>query len=973
MLRILFVVQLLLTLSVSFAWAQPERDVSFVGIPAVVNYSRIDYQAGTQNWAIGQNTAGLMYFGNNKGLLEYDGSAWKLTPLPNRTILRSFCFEEGRRIYVGGQSEFGYFDYRPDGHLSFSSLSHLVPAAFEDFEDVWKVFKREDKVYFCAERAVYVWDGSKMEVLEAEGGRFENFFETEQGLFFQDRTNGLVACAGYELQAVHESRVLDNDRIVAVLPFAKDSTLIVSATKGIFIWTKGSMVPWNSPMSQFSKDHQAYCAIALSNGHYAIGSSQNGLAIGSRTGAITSHLNLEKGLKNNTVLSLYQDAQDNVWMGLDNGIAYAAMRSPFSSIGVESGLEGTGYAAIVQDGYLFLGTNHGLYKAPWSTDRSDAPLAFETVPGGVGQIWNINALSNSTVVSQHKGAGYLRRGKLEMFSQRQGAWKFMELKAFPGYAIEGTYNGLVLYREKINRPGEWEMVRKLEGFSESSRVFEEDELGDLWVSHAYKGVYRIRLASDAQSIDSITPYTSEDVLPAPLFLNVSKVRNELIFTTPVGIFYFDYDQEEFRIHEEFKEIFGENRNVHRLIEDQIGNIWFSIDEEFGVLRVDERGVFNKLERAYFNQVQEWLVDGFEHVYAYDEKNVFIGTENGFVHFNPAARPAADFPFDLMIKTVSLTTMGDSVVFASVFDGESPDNTQFPHRMNDFRFAFTAPYFEENSKLVFRFKLDGFDKEWSDWSDRTEKEYTNLSHGKYTFAVQARNAYGTKSKQATYAFEILPPWYATMFAKLVFVLLIVVGIILLFVYVSRREKKKTEIFKQQQSQKLAEKEEEYKQEVKKSEEAVVMLRNEKLEADINHKTSQLASATMHLVHKSETLTKLKSELTKVQEEAPAELKRKIRQIARTIDEDIQLDNNWEQFELYFDQVHENFFKRLRQNFPQLTPKDQKLCAYLRMNLSTKEIAPLLNISVRGVEISRYRVRKKLGIDGDVNLVEFIMDV
>ena len=131
--------------------------------------------------------------------------------------------------------------------------------------------------------------------------------------------------------------------------------------------------------------------------------------------------------------------------------------------------------------------------------------------------------------------------------------------------------------------------------------------------------------------------------------------------------------------------------------------------------------------------------------------------------------------------------------------------------------------------------------------------------------------------------------------------------------------------------------------------------------------------MHLVQKTEILNKIKNDLINIGSEGPEEIKKKIKQITRAIESDIQLDDSWAQFETYFDQVHENFFKRLREKFPKLTPKDQKLCAYLRMNLSTKEIAPLLNISVRGVEISRYRLRKKLVIESEVNLVAFIMEV
>jgi DNA-binding CsgD family transcriptional regulator len=223
------------------------------------------------------------------------------------------------------------------------------------------------------------------------------------------------------------------------------------------------------------------------------------------------------------------------------------------------------------------------------------------------------------------------------------------------------------------------------------------------------------------------------------------------------------------------------------------------------------------------------------------------------------------------------------------------------------------------------------------------------------------------------FKIRPPWWASIAVRVVYSALLILVVLLFIRYVDLREKRKTQAFQREQLQRVEEQQAEFRKEVEKSESELIALRNEKLRADINHKTSQLASATMHLVQKSEILMKLRGDLEQLAKVAPENIRQQIVGLRRTIEDDIQLDNNWDQFELYFDQVHENFFKRLRQQYPQLTPKDQKLCAYLRMNLSTKEIAPLLNISVRGVEISRYRVRKKFGLDGDTNLVEFIMDV
>jgi DNA-binding CsgD family transcriptional regulator len=160
--------------------------------------------------------------------------------------------------------------------------------------------------------------------------------------------------------------------------------------------------------------------------------------------------------------------------------------------------------------------------------------------------------------------------------------------------------------------------------------------------------------------------------------------------------------------------------------------------------------------------------------------------------------------------------------------------------------------------------------------------------------------------------------------------------------------------------------------KKSAEEIMHLRNEKLQSEISHKNKELATSTMHLIHKGEMLIGLKKELELIKKDKSNNLKI-VDQLIKKIDQDIAQDGEWEQFEIHFDQVHENFLKKLRQNFPELTPKDLKLCAYLRMNLASKEIAPLLNISIRGVEISRYRLRKKLRLDHDKNLVDFMMNL
>ncbi len=966
----------LLILCQSVAYAQFQR----IGSPSINNFSRSEYQAGTQNWAIAQEENGIIYFGNNKGLLEFDGTNWQVFALPNRTIVRSFTFDQRGRLYLGGQNEMGYMEPDEQGKRTYTSLNPLLPKELQSFEDIWDIFIQDQGIYFCSQKAIFLLQNGKIKVIRPRSGRFENFFELGDKIYLQDKQFGLFELIEDQLHPVPGGDRFGDQRIVALLPHNQQNALLFTVSEGLFLMSPTGISSWLTASSDFLTSYLAYCAIELTDGSYAIGTSQNGMLLMDRQGVPIMHLNQNKGLQNNTVLSICQDKQQNLWLGLDNGIDYAEINSPFSIIHSEMGIEGTGYASRIHDGNLYLGTNQGLFYTDWQNNNDPLNLPqFKPVPNTLGQVWNINSLGNRLVLGQHKGAAYIANANAQSFSTIQGAWKFMALESRPNYAIEGTYTGLVLY-ENLNRDpdpeakADWTLVRKLEGFNESVRVFEEDEAGNIWVSHPYKGLFKIELSADLQSIKNIRFYNAQQGLPSDPFINVTKIRNELIFTTPHGVFRYEKENDHFVKHEDFNKILGEDRNVHRLLEDKMGNIWFSVDADFGVLRIKEKGVFNQLEVEYFNHLQEDLVDGFEHVYVYDKDNVFIGTEKGFVHYNPSLHKKNDFPFRTLLRKVTSITHSDSVVYGGNLGGlESPKALTFPDKMNDFRFAFSAPYYEKPNHLQYQFMLEGFEDTWSEWTPKTEKEYTNLIAGNYQFKVQARNAYGEVSAPEIFSFRVLPPWYSNVYAKSAYFVLAIFSLFGLIRYISRREKKKTEAFKLEQTQKLERKEAEFKEEVKKSEGEIIKLRNEKLQTDIKHKNSQLASATMHLVQKSEIMMKIKSDLQNLLADAPKEFKKKVEQISKTIEADIRLDNNWEQFEQHFDQVHEDFFKRLRQRFPDLTPKDQKLSAYLRMNLSTKEIAPLLNISVRGVEISRYRLRKKLQLDQEVNLVAFIMDI
>lgn len=958
-----------------------EAQIPHYGYPSVANYAKSDYDGGTQNWAAVQDGRGVVYFGNNKGVLEFDGVRWNAYPLPNRTIVRSLAIDEAGRIYVGGQDELGYLEEGGLGEPRYVSLIEYIPKAYRSFEDVWRVFPIGEGVFFCTQRTIFLWKAGKMLPIEP-AGRFDGFFELGGRVYVRDTEQGLCFWNGQELELVPDGAPFKDILIVAILPYQEGQALVATSENGLFLMDDGSIRPWKAAVSTFLEEYRVFCAARLSGGLYALGTTSNGLLLMDQEGKAVAHLNKQFGLQNNTVLCIYEDLSQNLWLGLDNGIDYVELSAPFSIIGSKQGVEGTGYASILHDGKLFFGTNQGLFYTQWTrgVDPFDPP-PFQRVEGANGQVWSLAEAGGQLMVCHHEGLFYYRSGRVFPVDGVKGAWKFLELAAFPGYAILGAYSGLyLLEKSNVSKGGAaWKILNKLQGFDESARLFEEDEEGDVWVSHAYKGLYRIKLDMERRAIAETQLYDSKQGLPTDLYIDVVKIRGELAFTTPKGVYYFDRESGRFEEDPELSAVIGAGKDVHCMLEDELKNIWFSADDEFGVLEVEEKGLFNEVNKRYFNAVQDELVDGFEHVFASSHRNVFIASERGFIQYTPSLKGHPQYPFRALIRKVAQLNGAEKLIWGGGLDFREAAsdsvmrNAVFPYRDNSFRFSFSAPFFEENKAVQYRYRLDGFGGEWSEWGLQAEKDYTNLPHGEYAFRVEARNAYAQRSAEAVYSFAVRPPWYLTTLAKVWYALLGIALVFGAFQYTGRRIEKQRKALLQAQEKELRQREEAHRQEVAQSEAEIIRLRNEKLKADVQHKTSKLASATMHLVQKGEILLEIKNGLNKLLNNAAPENKKKVKQLIRAIDEDIRLDDNWEQFELHFDQVHENFLKRLREKYPVLTPKDQKLCAYLRMNLTTKEIAPLMNISVRGVEISRYRLRKKLDLDSDTNLVEFIMGV
>ena len=153
----------------------------------------------------------------------------------------------------------------------------------------------------------------------------------------------------------------------------------------------------------------------------------------------------------------------------------------------------------------------------------------------------------------------------------------------------------------------------------------------------------------------------------------------------------------------------------------------------------------------------------------------------------------------------------------------------------------------------------------------------------------------------------------------------------------------------------------------SEQKIMKLKNEQLNTDIEIKNNELAAAAMSLINKNELLNGIKNDLLHLEDQSSRD------EVARVIKKNLNNNSDWEFFQQAFNNADKDFLTKIKTIHPELTANDIKFCAFLRLNLSSKEIAPLLSISVRSVEIKRYRLRKKMNLDHSIGLIDYILEI
>ncbi len=929
------------------------------GIPNIRNFPRSEYNAGTQNWGICQDQRGFIYFANNDGLLYFNGVEWNLTRISSISPLRSILVDSKNNLYIGLINDFGIVRMEGSELSTFQSLKDLIPEDCREFDEIWKIYEVSEGIIFQCYKYIFLYTDNSVKVIEPEK-RFQFSYQVGNKTFVHEPGVGLFELTNGELVKMSWWKESGDMEISSIIELGDNNLLIGTTYNGIYELREGLVKKWETPVNKSILNSRLYSAAELPGNLFAFGTILDGLIISDKEGNIKYTLNSNSGIQNNTVLSLFVDMSDNLWLGLDNGIDYIEINSPLSYIG--SNKIGTGYCCRVFEGNLYLGTNQGLYVRSLSGHSSD--LDFKLVENTAGQVWSLDEFAGQLLCGHNLGTFIVKGTKAEKIYGQEGAWKFMVIKDNPGLIIGGNYQGLSLYR-LLN--GKWQFYKKIVGFKESSRYMCQDQDNNIWIGHSGKGIFKVRLNEEKGVLSSVFYYNSDHGLPSNAGNILFEFEDEIYVSTNSGIFGYDKLSNSFIVSERLNKLFENSGRIKTLVSVAGGDKWYIADKEAGLItNIDDRTA--RRITVPFSKLTGKFVNEFEFIYPFDSENIFMGLENGFVHFSPLVPKSYNSNYKTFVTEVELPYL-DSTLYLR--DSEIVRSYEFPFNKNSFRFHFAAPFFENEFPLEFSYYLEGFSEEWSKWSIDTYKDFTTLREGNYMLKLKSRNVYRVESEPDEFAFTILPPWRRSTQAYLIYLLFILLLAISVIRYILYRVKLSQKLQEEKYQQDMREREDRFQREALLAEKEIIDLRNDKLRSEMVYRDKEIANQTMAIIEKNKFLKRVNEDLNSIQDYVVTEAARnRIFGLVKRIRKEIDIKHQNKIFETYFDEANEELFKSLMEKHPELTPYDLRLCAFIRMNISTKEIATILNISYRGAEVSRYRLRKKMHLPREVNLSSYL---
>lgn len=923
-----------------------------LGSPFITNYASEVYSVAGKNWDLGQGEDGKMYFANNYGLVEFNGNDWQRIGQPlNQSELRSFALV-GERTYIGGTSEIGYFDRNTRGQRRYHILNDLIQDSLFNFNDVRAICSFQQKVFFLTDQGLMIYDEQAHSIsIQGKGIPFRAWTSGRDEIVFAANGAGIFEFQDDKLTQISDYQTYSDLHVEFIQSIRPDTYLLGTDKSGVLIFEQGRIKPWNPDNQDYFKQIYLNHAVILNKEQLIFGSLHEGLLVTDYQGNIQYKITEKDGLPDHSILSLYKDHQGNIWTAMDEGVSYLELNSPFTLVNKKNGLRGEVYSILPTRQHLYVGTSRGLFISPWS-NRTSQQLQFKLIPKTTGTCWQIIEHQGNVLLAHHNGI-FRVKGDQATFIGGEGHWNFAIHPKESNLLLSGHYRGV---RVLEYRGGKYQIRNDIEGFSETSRelVFDREKV---WISHGYKGIYQLELSEDLSRFSKVELYDSLSGLPSNLYNNLIPTADGVLFGTQNGVFQYNADTDQMEPEPVFSKILGTETLIRKVY--SMGNGSFLAIKNY--YRSDEIAMIDLLEDGSYTQTEDpfqklrgQLIPAFESISFPDPSLILIGSRRGLVILNTAFRSTASRQHDCYVNEVNLP-LRERTVFESGAGITSSQRISIPSRENELlEFSVSSSFFEAIPYIQYSTYLEGYDEDWQAWSNSNQRQFVGLPSGEYTFWAKSRNIYDVEAESPPINFAIEMQDYSISGYVIWGIALIIVlmGLLLYFFANSTYQRP---LIRQLSSDKQS------------------------LSGTIQQLETQQKAWLTEREQTNQNLSDalLKGEMQQIfikRIEQLANQKADIKEVQKALQ---QYENSSKGIQIQLDtqQVVErdDFLVKIKENYPDLSARELRLCSYLKLNVSSKEIAEYMGISIRGVESLRYRVRKKLGLTTSQDLTEFILQL
>lgn len=881
-----------------------------------------------QNWHICQSPkTGYIYFANSAGLVEYNGISSRIFSLPYKQGIRSVYVNREGMIFTGSFEDFGYWEGDGDGGFVFKSLSRNIEVSKND--EIWNIYEENGAIYFQSFTTIYKLYNS--EVTKIPGPSFMLFmFPAENGFLVQGLGNGLFRFDGKSFALIPGSEILESVKIHSIICRRPGEYWVCTANNGIFIYDGHSFNAQKSEVSEFLKESTCNAGLTINDSVLVFGTILNGIVFCDETGKIKKTYDYSNGLHNNTVLTLAKDSRNGLWVGLDDGANYLNVSSPETLYANFTGNLGTIYTALRDKSSLYLGTNHGLFVADISRGSGSYDFSkLRIIPNTQGQVWKLAQFNDQILCGHNDGTFLLDRGSFRLISDVTGGWTF---RKYNNILLEGTYTGIVSF--SLDKNGKWKYRNRINGFIEPSRFIEVDYKGYVWAAHPQKGIYRLELNDALDSVVNTLYFNSiTDTLNK---VALSTINNQVVFLTSEYIYAFDYEKKTFYPLKSLESGLGDYIKSTQLIPYSKNSYWFIMGNRIALFEISRDLEANRI--LEFSHKYAELPGREQEIISLDTNTLLIPTRQAFTTYdiNILGKPVMEHA--IKVERIYFSGKSEGV---SVFPDKSK-TISIPNHENNVTVFIANPSNLENEDQAYQYRITELGDEWHTASN-DNFSFLNLQYGLYHLQVKKE----TGDRVTEVEFRINRPDYLSTPALVIYVVLF--G---LLVFAARK------IFLHELSRhrRLIEYE----------------VGKNRLESELDSKSYELMLTMRYLIEKNEIMTELNEQINQLKAQSTKLPVKIIREMEKIINNGLNSQTEeWKRAMSNLKLSQQGFFKKLLARYPNLTPNDLRLCSYLQMNFSSKEIAKLLNISDRAVEISRYRLRRKLNLPHDANLTEYLI--